>query len=196
MTNDIDSSNIDVHLPEKDGDNFDAESKVNPQNPLKNSENSEDLSETAKTFGVEKAAVVDSSQKQKDKHQSDDKKKKTVKKKYNLWWLKVTIISFFLAGFFSFLSELTATSEHIVVTLLLLGFLILASILFDAIGVEPVPSRGASGPEDRKQDEKDQRTFSFHTLNIIILDESPDELPPFELLLEEYDQFLKIALWA
>ncbi|MBO4554485.1 MAG: DUF21 domain-containing protein [Clostridia bacterium] len=135
MTNDIDSSNIDVHLPEKDGDNFDAESKVNPQNPLKNSENSEDLSETAQTFGVEKAAVVDSSQKQKDKHQNDDKKKKPVKKKYNLWWLKVTIISFFLAGFFSFLSELTATSEHIVVTLLLLGFLILASILFDAIGV-------------------------------------------------------------
>lgn len=66
--------------------------------------------------------------------QSDSKKKK-VKKKLNIWWLKAGVISFVLAGFFSFLSELTASAEQIVVIVLLLAFLILASILFDAIGV-------------------------------------------------------------
>lgn len=66
---------------------------------------------------------------------SDGKRKKTVKKKRNLWWLKAAVISFVLAGFFSFLSELTASADQIVVIILLLAFLILASILFDAIGV-------------------------------------------------------------
>lgn len=65
--------------------------------------------------------------------QPDIKKKK--KKKYNTWWLKVTVISFVLAAFFSFLSDLTASAEQIVIVILLLAFLILASILFDAIGV-------------------------------------------------------------
>ncbi len=65
--------------------------------------------------------------------QPDIKKKK--KKKYNTWWLKVTVISFVLAAFFSFLSDLTASAEQIVIVVLLLAFLILASILFDAIGV-------------------------------------------------------------
>lgn len=66
--------------------------------------------------------------------ETSDKRKKT-KKKRNLWWLKASVISFVLAGFFSFLSELTASAEQIVVIILLLAFLILASILFDAIGV-------------------------------------------------------------
>lgn len=67
-----------------------------------------------------------------DKH--DDKKKKAVKKR-NLWWLKATVISLVLAAFFSFISELTASAEQIVVIVLLLAFLIVASILFDSIGV-------------------------------------------------------------
>jgi len=66
--------------------------------------------------------------------ETTDKRKKS-KKKRNMWWLKAAIISFVLAGFFSFLSELTASAEQIVVIILLLAFLILASILFDAIGV-------------------------------------------------------------
>lgn len=64
-----------------------------------------------------------------------DSKRKKVKKKRNLWWLKAAVISFVLAGFFSFLSDLTASADQIVVIILLLAFLILASILFDAIGV-------------------------------------------------------------
>lgn len=67
----------------------------------------------------------------------DNKIKKSAKpkKKHNIWWLKAAVISLVLAAFVSFLSELTASSEQIVVTVLLLAFLILASILFDAIGV-------------------------------------------------------------
>lgn len=69
-----------------------------------------------------------------DKADASDKRKKS-RKKYNIWWIKAAVISFVLAAFFSFLSELTASADHIVVILLLLAFLILASILFDAIGV-------------------------------------------------------------
>lgn len=65
----------------------------------------------------------------------DDKKKKNPKKKHNIWWIKATVISLVLGAFFSFISQLTQSAEQIVVILLLLGFLILASILFDAIGV-------------------------------------------------------------
>ncbi|MCM1305769.1 MAG: CNNM domain-containing protein [Bacteroides sp.] len=67
--------------------------------------------------------------------ESADGKRKKVKKKRNIWWLKASVISFVLAGFFSFLSELTASAEQIVIIILLLAFLILASILFDSIGV-------------------------------------------------------------
>lgn len=65
----------------------------------------------------------------------DDKKKKSPKKKRNIWWIKAGVISLVLGAFFSFISQLTASAEQIVVIILLLGFLILASILFDAIGV-------------------------------------------------------------
>ena len=67
--------------------------------------------------------------------QADKKQKKQPKKKRNLWSVKITVVSFFVSAFISFLSELTASSEHIIVTILLLFFLILCSILFDGIGV-------------------------------------------------------------
>ena len=66
---------------------------------------------------------------------SEKKQKKQPKKKRNLWSVKITVVSFFVSAFISFLSELTASSEHIIVTILLLFFLILCSILFDGIGV-------------------------------------------------------------
>ena len=67
--------------------------------------------------------------------QSEKKQKKQPKKKRNRWSVKITVVSFFVSAFISFLSELTASSEHIIVTILLLFFLILCSILFDGIGV-------------------------------------------------------------
>lgn len=69
---------------------------------------------------------------------TDEEKRKPSskpKKKRNLWAIKITLISLILSAFISFLSELTASSEHIIVTVLLLAFLILASILFDSIGI-------------------------------------------------------------
>lgn len=74
-------------------------------------------------------------QSQTAKNKKKDKQPDKRKKKRNFWALKITIISFVLAGFISFLSELTASSEQIVVTILLLFFLVLTSILFDGIGV-------------------------------------------------------------
>ena len=68
-------------------------------------------------------------------HQSEKKQKKQPKKKRNLWSVKITVVSFFVSAFISFLSDLTASTENIIVTILLLFFLILCSILFDGIGV-------------------------------------------------------------
>lgn len=65
----------------------------------------------------------------------DEKKKKSTKKKRNLWWIKATVISLVLSAFFSYLSEIVSNSEQLVVVVILLAFLVLAGILFDAIGV-------------------------------------------------------------
>lgn len=70
-----------------------------------------------------------------DKSQKDDKKKKSSKKKRNVWWIKATVISLVLSAFFSYLSEIVSNAEQIVVVIILLAFLILSGILFDAIGV-------------------------------------------------------------
>ena len=138
MTDDFDSANIDVLLPESEGDDFDSQSlkKNSVENQQDIQFDTESEGSDAHAFSVEKTTVKSVKTIEKNKKtDAEEKKKKPQRKKHNIWWLKVTIISFFLAGFFSFLSELTADAEHIVVILLLLGFLILASILFDAIGV-------------------------------------------------------------
>ena len=57
------------------------------------------------------------------------------KKKRNYWALKITVVSLVLSAFISFLTELTSSAENIIVTVILLLFLIMASILFDGIGV-------------------------------------------------------------
>jgi len=92
-------------------------------------------SETVQRITVQSSHVVSDGQKIVDAKADGNPKKKKTKKKYNTWWIKAAVISFVLAAFFSFLSELTASAEQIVVIVLLLAFLILASILFDAIGV-------------------------------------------------------------
>lgn len=64
----------------------------------------------------------------------NDKNYQAKKKRY-MWLVKITLISLVLSAVISFVGDLTASSEHLIVTLLLLLFLILASILFDGIGV-------------------------------------------------------------
>lgn len=72
-------------------------------------------------------------------NQQNNKKLKNVKKfknsKKSHWALKAIVITFFLSAFFSFISELTASTGDIIVTLLLLIFLISGSVLADGIGV-------------------------------------------------------------
>ena len=82
--------------------------------------------------GVNEETVVENQQSVKTKKAELKKKKE---KKRNLWWLKITIISFLLGAFFSFISDLTSSFGNIIVITLLLVFLILGSILFDGIGV-------------------------------------------------------------
>lgn len=56
-------------------------------------------------------------------------------RKNNSWAIKITIVSFALSALISCLSEITSDANSLTVTLLLLAFLILASITFDGIGV-------------------------------------------------------------
>lgn len=94
-----------------------------------------DKPETVQKVVAQSGHISADNQKNADSKTDNGSKKKKTKKKYNTWWIKAAVISFVLAAFFSFLSELTASAEQIVVIVLLLAFLILASILFDAIGV-------------------------------------------------------------
>ena len=134
-----------------DGENFadsafDNKNNVSPdieasfpvqKKELKEEKAQESEQNKTESLSIDKAKSSQTKQKSGAHKQGDedDKKKRQPKKRHNTWWIKVTVISFVLAAFFSFLSELTADAEHIVVILLLLGFLILASILFDAIGI-------------------------------------------------------------
>lgn len=105
------------------------------------------VSDSQKSKNIDKAVSTSTSQKHDvagDKHSDksdkkdaakDDKKKKAPKKKRNLWWIKATVISLVLSAFFSYLSEIVSNAEQLVVVIILLAFLILSGILFDAIGV-------------------------------------------------------------
>lgn len=83
----------------------------------------------------DEAALSNSSAEDSPAHLTEEKTKKKPHKKRNLWSIKITVISLFLSAFISFISEMTASSSNIIVTVLLLMFLILASILSDGIGV-------------------------------------------------------------
>ncbi len=74
------------------------------------------------------------------KHQhsdSADKKKKPKKKmsKSTIWTIKITVITFFLSSLFSFLSEIASNNLNIVISICILFFLLILSIVFDSIGV-------------------------------------------------------------
>jgi hypothetical protein len=62
-------------------------------------------------------------------------KSDTRQNKLTIWIINITIITFVLSAFFSFLSEITTSTAHISVAFMLLLLLIVLSVIFDAIGV-------------------------------------------------------------
>lgn len=95
---------------------------------------------TGKRRGDASESVVreENSAQKTDAAPGDSKKqpqKPKPKKKKNLWAVKITIVTLFLSAFISLLSELTSSTDNIIVTVILLLFLITASVLFDGIGV-------------------------------------------------------------
>ena len=120
--NEADASNI--PLPSKDDSSdgisfsqIDENSKLESQNSVTIDKVSTDLATSRK-----------------DKNDHSDKKKKT-KKKRNVWWIKAVVISLVLSAFFSYISNLVEDSNQVIVVIVLLAFLVLMGILFDAIGV-------------------------------------------------------------
>ncbi len=65
----------------------------------------------------------------------DKKKKKKKMSKSTIWTIKITVITFFLSSLFSFLSEIASNNLNIVISICILFFLLLLSIVFDSIGV-------------------------------------------------------------
>lgn len=70
-----------------------------------------------------------------DNEKKDINNKKVGNKKRSIWAIKITIITFFLALLFSFVTEITSSNANVIVAMILLIFLILINIVFDGIGV-------------------------------------------------------------
>lgn len=61
--------------------------------------------------------------------------KKSKYKKSNIWAIKITIITLFLALIFSFITEITASKSNVVIAMMLLFLLIVINIIFDGVGI-------------------------------------------------------------
>lgn len=73
-----------------------------------------------------------------DKSTENDQKPKENRKKLSsgtIWSIKITLITFVLACCVTFITEITSTKSNIIISILLLLFLIVIAILFDAVGV-------------------------------------------------------------
>lgn len=120
--NEADASNI--PLPSKDDSSDGISFSKNPENSGLESQNNVTIDKISTDLATPR----------KDKNGQSDKKKKP-KKKHNVWWIKAVIISLVLSAFFSYISNLVEDSNQVIVVIVLLAFLVLMGILFDAIGV-------------------------------------------------------------
>lgn len=123
--NEADASNIPLPSKEQSSDGISfSKNQQNNQNTQSDSKNIVSIDKVSTDVATAK----------KDKTDHSDKKKKP-KKKRNLWWIKAIIISLVLSAFFSYISELVENADQLVVVIVLLAFLVLTGVLFDAIGV-------------------------------------------------------------
>lgn len=67
-------------------------------------------------------------------HKDAEVKKKGISKR-TVWTIKITIITFILSFFFSFLTEISTSKANIIVAAFVLVLLVVISIVFDGIGV-------------------------------------------------------------
>ncbi|MDR3263713.1 MAG: hypothetical protein LBT30_05320 [Clostridiales bacterium] len=91
----------------------------------------------ASAYGQEVVGIPEKAAKDKPEKPIKPSKKNIKKKKGFIysWTFKVILISLVMTAFFSLLSEMTMTVSHGVVIVLIILFLIIAGIFFDAIGV-------------------------------------------------------------
>lgn len=103
----------------------------------KNSQNGDDVTrrQNAADFSDDASTAVSDNKTSSNPDQDKPTQKNKPRKKRNLWALKITVVTLVLSAFISFLTEITSSADNIIVTVILLLFLITASILFDGIGV-------------------------------------------------------------
>ena len=79
-----------------------------------------------------------------------------------LWVIKITIFTFFGAVICSFISQITTSKSDITVSIMLLSFMILVSIIFDGVGL----SVASCSHEDIKKYARFSKQYSIATLLI------------------------------
>jgi len=77
--------------------------------------------------------IISAEPKLHDKQPKRDKK--SPKNKAKIWALKITVITFFLSGVFSLISELTTSNSNLLIAVFIVLLLIIINILFDGIAV-------------------------------------------------------------
>lgn len=123
-----------LNKTEAEASNTSVPSKEQSSDGISFSQNSQNISvDTQNTVSIDKISTDVATTRQ-PKSEHPDKKKKP-KKKRNLWWIKAIVISLVLSAFFSYISNLVENADQLVVVIVLLAFLVLTGILFDAIGV-------------------------------------------------------------
>lgn len=113
---------------------------VNKKNTL-TSDNQTDNSVTSSATTCN-AEVSDANEKKSPEQNSKDaknRKETEVKRKglskRTIWTIKITVITFVLSFFFSFLTEISTSQANIIVAAFVLVLLVVISIVFDGIGV-------------------------------------------------------------
>ncbi len=76
-----------------------------------------------------------SAKKEKEKSLFTKKKERAKINIAELWVIKITVFTFFGAVICSFISQITTSKSDIIISIMLLSFMILISIIFDGIGL-------------------------------------------------------------
>lgn len=94
------------------------------------------LSEKEAAASAEKPEVNPQKPKQQAVRESaNNQKEKRKLNKLTIWTIKITLITFVLSAFFSYLSEITTASAPLAVAFMLLILLIVINIIFDAVSI-------------------------------------------------------------
>lgn len=105
-------------------------SEPNKENLTEPKSNARNTNVSVSSCGVDK----EENRKENKPQKGGEAKKKGISKR-TIWTIKITIITFVLSLFFSFLTEISTSKANVIVAAFVLVLLVVISIVFDGIGV-------------------------------------------------------------